>query len=189
MPKISKNRFGETTTYEKNELPTNVKRFMNELEKNGLTGIDYVLYNVFVPNTDLPPDEIDEPYNDLDISVRIDAEEAAQKPVGFDRKIKKDADELAQYFGIDSVYIYLRHEKKDEFAKKFLKQLKAHLKTLPVSDAIHSIGFNFRDNTPSELKITKKRDAWHRNNRDIKQDIVNYLESLGFPNIKIYFVN
>jgi len=189
MPTVHKSHASITTTYGMNELPANVRRFIKELENIGVTGIKDVIYNDTVPNLDSQPEDRDEPYIDVDIDVEMDSEEAAKKPRNFDSQLKSSANQLGNYFGIDSVYIYFKHTNKEEFAKKFLKQLKAYLKTTEVGNKIHSIGFNMKSSSGSELRITKKVNSWSLSSSGIRDIIDNYLISKGYPNVKIYIVN
>jgi hypothetical protein len=187
MPKSYRDSTGINTRYENvSEFPVNVKRFVRELSSLGLDNIIEIIYNEFIPHEGID----EEAFNDLDIGIEIDAEDAAKnKPANFKEKLTNDAKNLAQYFGIDSVYIYVSYTNKEEFAKKFLKQLKAYLKTTVFGPKIHSIGFNDKGSSVPEIRITKKRDSWSVSNTRLKEVALEYLQTLGYPNVKIYFVN
>lgn len=188
MPEITRTKAGVTTKYTNvNEFPVNVKKFVNQLSSIGVDNIVEIIYAEFVPNDDVVDEE---PYNEIDIDIKIDAEDAARnKSLSFISNLKSTANNLAQYFNIDSVYIYTHYENKELFAKKFLKQLKTYLKTTESSSTIHSIGFDVKSGSVPELRITKKRDSWRVSNSNIKQTIQEYLVKVGYPHIKIYFVN
>jgi len=188
MPYEWKDRSGTNIRYKDiNEFPTNAKKFVNQLSSLGIDNITDIEYNVFTPNED---NNEDEAYNEIDIDISVDAEDAAKnKPLGFKSGLENKARNLGQYFGIDYFHIYVRFNNKEEFAKKFLKQLKAYLKTTEYGPKIHSIGFDIRGTSTPEIKITKKANSWDVSHNRLKETIENYLQSIGYPNIRIYFVN
>lgn len=189
MPTVRKTPTGETTVYGMNELPNNVKKFVKELSSIGINDIDDITYKEFVPYPEFT-DEDDMPVNDVSIYINVDAEEAVKnKPTGFERILQNKADDFAKYFSIEDVYIFVRYINKEEFAKKFLKELKAYLKTTKHAPVIHSIGYNLKDKRIPEITITKKRDSWGTRNHDIEVTIKKYLIQVGYPNIKISFAN
>ena len=187
MPQTYRDITGFTTKYEKvSEFPANAKRLVGQFSSLGVDNVKEIIYSEFVPYEG----EDDEAYNEVDIEIEVDAEDAAKnKPLGFKSKLENELKNVGKYLNIDFVYIYTRYTNKEAFAKKFLKQLKAHLKTTEYGPKIHSIGFNPQGVSVPEIRVTKKRDAWILNNSRLKEYIQEYLISIGYPNIKIYIVN
>jgi hypothetical protein len=187
MPKTYRDTTGFTTKYEKvSEFPANARQLVGQFSSLGVDNVKEMVYSEFIPYEG----EDDEAHNELDIDIEVDAEDAARnKPLGFKVKLENELRNVGRYLNIDYVYIYARYTNKESFAKKFLKQLKAHLKTTEYGPKIHSIGFNPQGVSTPEIKVTKKRESWSVSNSKLKEAIEEYLSSVGYPNIKIYVVN
>jgi len=187
MPKTYRDTTGFTTKYENiSEFPANVRQLVGQFSSLGIDNVKEIIYSEFVPYED----EDEEDYNELDIDIEFDAEDAARnKPLGFKVKLENELKNIGRYLNIDYVYIYVRYINKEAFAKKFLKQLKAHLKTTEYGPKIHSIGFNPQGVSVPEIRVTKKRDYWSVSDSRLREAIKEYLSSVGYPNIKIYDVN
>jgi hypothetical protein len=186
MPTERKVYGGTKIFYGENELPRNATKFIKEIDKSGFT-IFEVNYEMFIPDgTDV---ENNEEHNELDISIYIDAEYAAKNyrsNTSIGRLLDGKYESLGQALGIDRVWFFTKYKDKDIFANKFLKRLKLDLKKTDLKDVIHSIRFDVKDMRNLELIIVKKRDNWRFSDRTIKEKVENYLESIGYPNIKIH---
>jgi hypothetical protein len=189
MPRVIKKPTGETTYYGMTELPGHVKKFIKELGNLDINNIDDITYEEFIPYPEFT-DEDDMPINDVSIYINVDTEDAVKnKTYGFENILQNKADNIAKYFSIEDVYIFVHYINKEEFAKKFLKQLKLYLKTTKHGPSIHSVKYNSKEKRAPEITITKKREAWGTRNSDITDAIKKYLTQVGYPNIKINFSN
>jgi hypothetical protein len=190
MPRVKQSYNGETTFYEINELPSNVNKFVKELTSLGINNIEDITYEEFTPKEDSEDDDLI-PANDLSVYISVDSEEAAKNmPYGFERTMQRKADDIARYFSIDDVYIFVKYYNKEEFATKFLKKLKANLKTTEIGHAIHSIRYNAKDRRVPEIGIVKKRNIWPNVwESDMRKIIQDSLDIIGYPNVRITFVN
>jgi len=182
---------GVKIVYEKNELPRNATRFMREIESNDYT-FGEITYEVLSGKT-VYDNDTNETETELDVDVLIDAEHAAKTFVK-NRNIGADLDEkydgLALALGINRVWFFPKYINKEEFANKFLKKLKAHLKTTEPGKHIHSIRFDVTKPRELELTIVKKRSSWGAgymsSDRAVREEVETYLRAVGYPNIKIH---
>jgi len=191
MPKIYRYPSGGSKiTYGKDELPRNAMRFMKEIESNDYT-FGNITYEVLSGRTVY--DDVNETESELNIDVYIDAEHASKTFPNY-RNIGRALDEkygtLGLALGIDRVWFYAKYVNKEEFANKFLKKLKAHLKTTEPGKYIHSIRFDVTNLRELELIIIKKRSSWGAgyasSDRAIKEEVNTYLNAIGYPNIGIH---
>jgi len=192
MPKTYQYSNGVSKTiYEKHELPRNAIRFMREIESNDYTFAE-ITYEVLSGKT-VNDNDTNETETELNIDVYIDAEHASKTFPNY-RNIGRALDEkyaaLGLALGIDRVWFYARYVNKEEFANKFLKKLKAHLKTTQSGPYIHSIRFDVTNLRELELIIIKKRSSWgagySSSDRAIKEEVNTYLNTIGYPNIGIH---
>jgi hypothetical protein len=184
---------GSKTIYEKHELPRNAIRFMKEVESNDYTFGDISYEVLSSPQYSLVHDNPPDTETEINIDVYVDAEHAsktfpANKNIG--RELDEKYDSLARVLGIDRVWFFPKYINKQEFADKFLKKLKAHLKTTESGPFIHSIRFDVSNPNELEITIVKKRISWGRgyaaSDRVVKDTVNYYLNSIGYPNIKIH---
>jgi len=185
MPKVGTSYGGQViyTDYENlDESPNNVKLFIRQLSRLGLSdGLEFYNYRV-KEDTEENTKE-----TDLDLIFSMDSEKFAKDEYPNLDDVERRADSYALTLGIDSYYISKKFVNKKEFAEKFLKDLKKHLKTLDVGGLIHQIRFDVLNQREMEIKVIKK-NIWLSgySDREIRDEIKDYLLSMGYPKIKVY---
>jgi hypothetical protein len=179
MPRTLKFRDYSRTDYDENEIPHYVERFLNELKSKGYDDITLSDFSIYHYS--------DEPFpnHSLDINITADAERYAKNehPELMRRDILKD---LARYFSIDELYIHLRFKNKEEFANKFLKDFKKHIKTTEFSKFVHSVRFNLEDNSKMRITIITRKNIIDRVPvSEMHRNFMEYLNLQGYSNLKV----
>ena len=125
--------------------------------------------------------------NDLTLTMNMDAERYAKGEQSYIKDYDNKFDRLSDALGIDRWYIFTPYINKEEFAEKFLKDLKKYMKSTGDGDSIHSIRFDLTSKYEMEIKIILKKD-WvsRRSEYTIKNLAKDYLASQGYKNIRVY---
>ena len=165
------------------ELPRNVKIFIRELRKD-FPNDEIKLYRYDV-RKDLDDGKID--FDEVTLTMDMDAERYAKGEYSYIKDTDNKFDGLADVLGIKRWYISTPYINKKEFAEKFLKDLKKYMKSTGDGGSIHSIKFDLTSKFEMEVKIILKKEInSHRVEYEIKNLAKNYLNSLGYKNIRVY---
>ena len=164
------------------ELPRNVKIFIKEIRRDFPNDeLKFYTYNEF---KNLETNEI---RNELDLEMDIDAERYAKGEYHHIKEADTKFDDIADSIGINIFHIVTTYINKKEFAEKFLKGLKKYMKSSGEGESVHSIRFDLTTKYEMEVKIILKKDVnSHRVEYSVKSLAKNYLDSLGYKNVRVY---
>lgn len=185
MPKIfyTHNNTLEHSIYkDEAELPRNVKIFIKEIRRDFPNDeLKLYTYNEF---KNLETNEI---RNELDLEMDMDAERYAKGEYHQIKEADTKFDDIADSIGINRFHIFTPFINKKEFAEKFLKGLKKYMKSSGEGERVHSIRFDLTTKYEMEVKIILKKDIHsQRVEYSIKSLAKNYLDSLGYKNVRVY---
>lgn len=182
MPKITTSQYSEYSKYEnESEVPLNVRMFIREIRKRLSNDL---VFDQYLETKDLETGEV---VSDLDFEIIVDTEKWVKNEYPNLKDYEKKYSALCSALGIDSMSIHIQFGNKEQFAEKFLKDFKKYLKSTELGGSIHSIRFDLLSKYEVEIKIILKRGwPFQRDEYEIKKIARDYLNSLGYSNIRIY---